>query len=173
MNGALKYINLHLPTGSKESRIITLPVLVFACMGPIVGIGCDDKFKPDTPDTATNTATVNDLRSQALSDSAIMLKWTAPGDEAYGDRAAIYDIRYSSTEMAVSDTWNSCCIIRPLPLPSPANSTDSVVVEGLVPDTRYYFGLKSSYDTANWSGVSNVTSCATEPSDLTPTPPAQ
>ncbi len=94
---------------------------------------------------------------------SITLEWTAPGDDALTGSASAYDLRYSSSQVG-ADTlawWNGASSTAGLPTPSQAGQTDSVTVTNLVPETTYYFILRSYDDGGNSSGYSNVASATT------------
>ena len=95
--------------------------------------------------------------------SSITLEWTAPGDDALTGSASLYDLRYSSSQVG-ADTlawWNAASSATGLPAPSPAGQTDSATVTSLIPETTYYFILRSYDDGGNSSGYSNVASSTT------------
>lgn len=97
--------------------------------------------------------------AQTSQDSTATLLWTAPGDDGSVGTASSYDVRYSATPIAGTDTlswWNGATRATGLPLPSPAGSTDSVTVRGLSPTTTYYFIIRAADEVPNWSGFSNV-----------------
>jgi len=82
------------------------------------------------------------------------LQWTAPGDDGATGRARAYLLRYS-TQPLTSASFDRATSVT-VPPPGPAGSRESFTVQGLAPDTRYYFALKSMDDAGNWSALSNV-----------------
>jgi len=91
-------------------------------------------------------------------DSAIVIYWTAPGDDSHSGRASNYDIRFSQ-EPPTLDTlgwWNSAPHIANVPPPSFAGQRDSIIINGLDFRKLYYFALRSRDEADNWSGVSNI-----------------
>src|SRR5262245_13751548 len=77
------------------------------------------------------------------------LQWTAPGDHGPNGRARTYQIRYS-TQPITSASFDRATMVTTAPRPAPAGSRETLTVEGLAPDTRYYFALKSMDDAGNW-----------------------
>ena len=97
--------------------------------------------------------------AQTAADSTASLRWTAPGDDGNIGIAARYDLRYRTTPISGVDTlswWNAATLASGLPTPSPAGSTDSVKVTGLLPSMTYYFIIRAADEVPNWSGFSNV-----------------
>jgi hypothetical protein len=103
------------------------------------------------------------LTGKALSASGqVLLRWTAPGDDGYVGRAVGYDIRYQTCSEGPIDSeseWESSAQIIGEPTPSPAGQIDSVILDGLIPGERYYFGIKAYDKAGNFSPMSN---CALE-----------
>lgn len=87
--------------------------------------------------------------------SSITLEWTAPGDDATYGVAARYDLRYS-LEPISNANFGLANAVSNVPRPVRPGLRQKVHVDGLQPDTRYYFGLKTLDDAGNWSGLSNV-----------------
>ncbi|MCK4302225.1 MAG: fibronectin type III domain-containing protein, partial [candidate division Zixibacteria bacterium] len=91
--------------------------------------------------------------------NSITLNWTAPGDDGNSGTASAYDIRYSTT---VAD-WDGATQVSGEPVPQAAGSQESFVVDGLVPNTTYYFVMRAGDEVPNWSALSNVLMATTEP----------
>ena len=89
---------------------------------------------------------------------AVLLKWTAPGDDGYTGQAKGYDLRYQTCLQGPIDTedkWRAASQAWGEPASSPAGDIDSMVVVGLNPGEKYYFCIKA-YDIAgNFSPPSN------------------
>jgi len=88
------------------------------------------------------------------------LLWTAPGDDGLIGRAVRYDIRYSSSAIAGSDTttwWNNAAVVNTTgKVPATSGAADSMVVAGLTAGVRYYAIIRAADEVPNWSGFSNV-----------------
>lgn len=92
--------------------------------------------------------------------TGITLEWTAPGDDGRYGRAQAYLLRYS-TEPITEANFDRATTIPKVVKPKPSGSRESFTVEGLEPDTRYYFALKSMDEAGNWSALSNVATSTT------------
>jgi hypothetical protein len=53
------------------------------------------------------------------------------------------------------EEWNDAHQLRNEPTPSPAGSTDSLVIKGLISGSRYHFAVRSYDEANNISGISN------------------
>lgn len=92
------------------------------------------------------------------SGASVILRWTAPGDDGDIGRAAGYDMRVvpaSRGPIDCDEEWNDAYQLRNEPAPSPAGSTDSLVIKGLISGSRYYFAVRSYDEANNLSGISN------------------
>jgi len=87
--------------------------------------------------------------------TSITVRWTAPSDEDGAERAAAYDVRYSTSSIVASG-WNDLIQAIGEPAPGLSGYTDSFTIVGLNPDTWYYVVIKSADQALNWSEMSNV-----------------
>ncbi len=112
-----------------------------------------------TPDLISPAA-IADLSNSVVGDTFVNLIWTAPGDDGNLGRADFYDLRYSTVPVGkdTASWWISpdTDTVPNEPSPSLAGITDSCTVTGLLPDTTYYFVIKTGDEVPNWSGFSNV-----------------
>ncbi|MFH1096414.1 MAG: fibronectin type III domain-containing protein, partial [Candidatus Desantisbacteria bacterium] len=113
------------------------------CQGP--------KVLPDT----TLPAQIITLQVTDLQIGSITLTWTAPGDDGTSGTAFAYDIRYATVTITETNWANAVQCVNE-PATGVAGSQQSFVVTGLVPNTRYYFAMKTRDEVLNWSGLSNV-----------------
>jgi hypothetical protein len=90
----------------------------------------------------------------------VTLQWTAPGDDSLTGTAFQYDIRYSTSPITEAN-WSAAIQVTGEPTPKIVGSSETFTVTGLVPNTVYYFAIKSSDEALNWSGLSNVAMIAT------------
>jgi hypothetical protein len=104
----------------------------------------------DTPPEA-----IDDLVVSSESQTTISLTWTAPGDDAAAGIANQYDIRYSTT-LITMETWLAANICPDVPIPMLAGETENFEVISLLPETKYYFAIRSSDEVPQWSGLSNI-----------------
>jgi hypothetical protein len=105
-------------------------------------------------------ADVADLATSNVTRTAANLTWTAPGNDGNTGTAAIYDIRYSTSNITEAN-WDSATPCTGEPTPSSTNTTEIFMVTGLSDNTTYYFALKTADSAPNWSSLSNVTSATT------------
>jgi len=111
--------------------------------------------------------------AQTVTSNSIRLTWTTTGDDSLTGTASQFDIRYStssitSANFASATRWNGA------PTPTAPGTTQSTTVTGLVPNTTYWFAIKTGDEVPNWSGISNVISRATlaAPDTIRPAPVA-
>ncbi|MFH1771784.1 MAG: fibronectin type III domain-containing protein [Candidatus Omnitrophota bacterium] len=109
----------------------------------------------------TPPSRVSDLSVPATTDTSITLKWTAPGDDGTVGRAAIYDLRYSLSEIASDSAYDNAFHTQGEPFPNTAGKTETFEVTGLIPNTRYYFAIKVKDEAINLSALSNTVSATT------------
>ncbi|UCG52709.1 MAG: fibronectin type III domain-containing protein [Candidatus Latescibacterota bacterium] len=98
---------------------------------------------------------VTDLVATAIGESSFTLAWTAPGDDGMTGTASQYDMRYSTWPITEQD-WGLAARVEGEPPPKPAGRLEVLTVDGLEPETNYFFALKTSDDVPNWSGLSNA-----------------
>ncbi len=116
------------------------------------------------PDTVPPAA-VMDLAKGSSTASSIVLTWPATGDDGNTGTASQYDIRYSSLSAITEGNWDSATVTQCSGEPSPgtAGTPENFTVTGLFPATMYSFALQTRDEVpANWSGLSNVVSAATQ-----------
>lgn len=92
--------------------------------------------------------------------NSLTITWTAPGNDSMTGTASLYDIRYSTIPLSVSN-WASATQVNGEPLPRLAGSTESFTIQGLSPGVTYFVAIKTSDAAGNWSGISNITSATT------------
>ncbi len=110
-------------------------------------------------------AAIHDLESAGLEGDAVILKWTATGENGMQGRAKIYDIRYAE-EPITSENWDMLPEVPEAPRPAKSGKGERVSVSGLVPNTKYYFAMKVIDASGNVSPVSNVAEAYTPDTEI-------
>ncbi|MCP4583610.1 MAG: T9SS type A sorting domain-containing protein [candidate division Zixibacteria bacterium] len=106
-------------------------------------------------------ADVDDLLASNPTVNSLTLVWTAPGADGDQGTASEYDIRYSTSNITDAD-WSLATQIHNEPTPQPAGTQQSVTINGLSPNTTFYFGVKTADESQNWAGLSNIASGTTD-----------
>ncbi|RKX25431.1 MAG: hypothetical protein DRP45_05915 [Candidatus Zixiibacteriota bacterium] len=107
------------------------------------------------------------LRAPAATPNSVTLAWTAPGDDGDVGTAGQYDIRYSTSNITVSN-WASATQVTGEPSPQIAGSAEELDITGLTPSTIYYFAIMTADEVPNWSGLSNIVSKSTSAEETPP-----
>ena len=119
-----------------------------------------------TTDDDVPPSGVTDLLAETDSsaDGALLLSWTAPGDNGLVGQVDAYDVRLSRTPITASNFDAA----QPFPGPSPVSPGDpqSLSLTGLLPETLYYAAMKAIDDMGNTSALSNIASAWTR--DMAP-----
>lgn len=89
----------------------------------------------------------------------ISLFWTAPELNDDSVQAHFYDLRYATYPITDSN-WNSASKWSDSINAQPPGEEESIVVTGLLMDSTYYFAIKSSDSSLNWSDISNISSAS-------------
>ncbi len=111
---------------------------------------------PDTdpPAAITNLSTSNETSN------SITLNWTAPADTTFGGISS-YDIRYSTSNIGDDAQFNNATSVIYGGNSDSVGTPKSYTVEGLTPNTTYYFAVKARDIWTNNSAMSNVVSKST------------
>jgi hypothetical protein len=88
-------------------------------------------------------------------DGTVTLTWTAPGDDSLSGTATVYDLRYSASQITITN-FPSAIQVSPEPVPIAAGRTQTDTVHGLTVGSYYYFAIRTADDAGNWSALSNV-----------------
>jgi hypothetical protein len=110
----------------------------------------DDKSPPDA---------INDLNGFYITDSSILLMWTAPSDDSMTGTAAIYDLRYledcSASSKLDDSTWDNAVGVSGEPRPQ-SGALQTFTLTGLTGDRIKCVAIKSMDASGNISHLSNV-----------------
>lgn len=133
-------------------------IIKFRTAGAVIAVmlllSCSKTGSNADVDDENTPYLILDLRTLAVTDSTITLKWTATGDDADQGTATTYDLRYYN-DWLTAENWDSATQVSGEPSPQPAGETDSMLVGGLLTDSTYYFALNACDEAGNWSGRSN------------------
>ena len=124
-----------------------------------------------TSDETTPPDDITNLLAGSPTETTVLLRWTAPGDDGSSGTASQYDIRYSTATITAANFSSATAVLAP-PTPQSAGNTQTFVVSGLTSETTYFFAIKTADEVPNWSNISNVVSAttandATAPDDVT------
>jgi subtilisin family serine protease len=111
-------------------------------------------------------APIANLATTASGPTSIALRWTATGEDGFTGAAHHYEVRYSLSPLTADSFAGATLAVTGIPTPSPAGSTETMTLSGLVHTSRYYIALVVVDAALNRSALSNVLIAAT--SDLTP-----
>ncbi|MDD5688549.1 MAG: fibronectin type III domain-containing protein [Elusimicrobia bacterium] len=114
----------------------------------------------------TPPSVITTLTAGSPTANSITLSWSAPGNDGTVGTATVYDIRYYTVPITAGN-WSLANQVTGEPTPQVSGTNQSYTVEGLSPNTTYYFGIKTSDEKPNWSNLSNISSNTTT-SDITP-----
>ena len=98
---------------------------------------------------------VDNLKVEAAGYYSVSLSWASVLDDGVTGRASEYDIRYSTERVSYSN-WEDAVQVENEPMPSDPGNEETIIIEELLPDTTYFFGIKSKDDGGNVSGLSNI-----------------
>ncbi|MCP4708140.1 MAG: hypothetical protein GY869_05920, partial [Planctomycetes bacterium] len=107
-------------------------------------------------------AAITDLNIYETNYTYIGLTWTAPGADSLTGQASYYDVRYATFAITAENFAIATSAINEQ-APGIAGTTEFFEVDGLAPETHYYFVIKTSDEQFNWSQVSNVVDTLTTP----------
>lgn len=110
-------------------------------------------------------APVGNLVVDAVTQRTIRLRWTATGDDGASGRAALYDLRVSTSPISDAN-WDAATLVFNEPSPRAAGVVEVFAADGLFQGTTYYVGLRVMDEAGNYSPLSNVVVATTTP--LTP-----
>ena len=120
-----------------------------------------------TDNVAPNAITDLVVKRRAK-EGAVMLRWTAPGDDFENNgRAAYYDVRYS-TSAITEGNFASATRVYGAPQPTFGGQIQEMEITGLTPLTNYSFAVKT-FDDGNPAKGSAIST----PKYTTPTPTNQ
>ncbi len=112
------------------------------------------------PEDVTPPATITNLKLVSRTETTATLCWSAPGDDGTSGQASSYDLRWSL------DPVTDVMVFRhgefaDLSTPKATGFQEEAMVTGLPEDSEHiYFALRTSDESGNISGISNVVDIA-------------
>ncbi len=105
----------------------------------------------------TPPAAIKDFQLVNAGSGYAMLKWTSQGDNDTLEIADHYDIRYAEAPLT-DDNWPQAVAIMDTLIPKPSwpGHTEDLILDGLLPETHYYFGIRTVDEANNIASLSNV-----------------
>ena len=119
------------------------------------------------PPDVTAPAAIMNLSDVVFRVAGATLSWTAPGDDGSTGTAASYDLRYATFPITEA-SWDTATQATGAPAPKAGGSAETFTVLGLLPDTEYYFAIKTADEWPNVSAISNVCSVRMPVADTLP-----
>ena len=112
-----------------------------------------------------NPGRISWVRGEVLNkqNGTIQLQWHAPGDDGYTGRANLYELRYSEYSLA---DFQDGILVPGINGPGTANSTESLVMTGLIPEVTYHFYIRAWDELNNKGQVSEEFNLYIEPNDI-------
>ncbi|TGK81988.1 hypothetical protein EHQ24_11970 [Leptospira noumeaensis] len=105
---------------------------------------------------------ITDLIAISLSSTQIRLQWTAPGDDGIYGKASSYQIYRSTTLINNNASCNGSLVFHGL-TPKNAGLPEKLDINGLTPNTTYYFCIRAFDDSGNLNTWNGTVSAATQP----------
>ena len=103
--------------------------------------------------------TIDDLEFIVGAESTVTLSWTAPQDRV-ADRVVSYEIRYADS-LERLEQWRRAKKVKQNLSPKKAGELETIIVEELKPNMRYYFGIKALDSNKEFSEMSNAAAAYT------------
>jgi|GEM_PF-5273128 len=96
---------------------------------------------------------------------AVVLAWTAPGDDGAAGTPSSYAVRFGSGAIVNRTTWEAACDAagQPLPLPAGTRQSMNISTNNLPPGETLCFNIRTADDSGNQSLLSNCAMVVTPP----------
>lgn len=98
---------------------------------------------------------ITDLSASAITDTKVILSWTAPAPLPTSCPLVEYDVRHSLTAIN-SLNWATRTQVIGEPAPANSGTQQNMLIRGLSPKTTYYFAIKTKDSCGVWSILSNL-----------------
>lgn len=119
------------------------------------------------------TAAGRTADAQIVTSNSVQLSWTTTGDDSLTGTASQFDLRYSTAAITAAN-FASATRWTGTPTPAAPGTRQTTTVTGLLPNTTYWFAIKTGDEVPNWAGISNIISRTTlaAPDTIRPAPVA-
>ena len=133
-----------------------------SCTGKIESVMVEPLSDSTPPSTIQNLSA-----STGIESGKIYLTWNAPGNDYDSGTASSYDLRYSAAPINESN-WSQAGQLDGEPAPLASGSAQTYMASLPIPGQLYYFAIKTTDSSTNWSSISNNASAvAYLPGDTT------
>jgi hypothetical protein len=99
---------------------------------------------------------IADVASAQVSSSSAVVSFIAPGSDGQTGKVTGYEIRYRANSEITADNFADSMPAPTSVTPSPAGSLQTFEIDGLLPSTDYYVGIRAYDDCRNMSDVAVV-----------------
>jgi hypothetical protein len=123
---------------------------------------------PPPPFDVIPPAQITLVATEGSSVGEVDLSWTAVGDDgdAVGETASLYDIRFSTADIADDTQFGAAAQVVGEPAPQVRGSAEAMTISGLTPGVTYYFAIRAGDEVPNW-GPRSASDFAAAGSDVT------
>lgn len=143
--------------GSGASRLLLTDDGTSAYRLKIRALAERDEIAPGAPSELQ--AAIDGVTSSAVSASFI-----APGDDEFTGSVSQYEVRYMAGTPLTADNWDQATLAGIQIAPAEAGTVHAFTVEGLIPRTNYYIGVRA-YDNCLNEGELEVLAVTTPPAE--------
>ncbi|MGE5182263.1 MAG: fibronectin type III domain-containing protein [Acidobacteriota bacterium] len=98
----------------------------------------------------------SDAQALQVQSSSAVVQFVAPGGDGQIGKVAGYEIRYRANDAMTPDNFADSTPSSASVVPSPAGSLQSFEIDGLLPSTDYWIGVRAYDDCHNYSDVAIV-----------------
>jgi WD40 repeat protein len=103
---------------------------------------------------------INDLVFVGGTETTVTLSWTAPRPRVETERITRYEIRYSEDRERLEE-WRRAKKVRHALVPREPGATESLLIEDLEPNSRYYVAVRAVDHTGAMADLSNIVAAYT------------
>jgi hypothetical protein len=95
--------------------------------------------------------------------SSVDLRFLAPGDDDQTGTVNFYELRYIAGEEISEANWERAIVASSQITPLEAGSVQELTVDGLLPNTNYYFGIRAADECFNYGPIVSTTALTPPP----------